>query len=90
MFRKAFALALVGLLSFTSPGFARGHGGGGHSYHSSFHVSSSHTSTISRTYYGGGHHTASHGGLYVGGHGSSHKGGHYVNPKTGNHYGRHK
>lgn len=44
-----------------------------------------------RVYYGGGHHTVSHGGHYYGGsQGSSHRGGHYINPRTGNHYGRHK
>ena len=43
-----------------------------------------------RPYYGGGHHSSSHGGSYSGGHGSSHKGGHYKNPRTGNRYGRHK
>ena len=43
-----------------------------------------------RPYYGGGHHTHSHGGHYAGGRGSSHKGGHYVNRKTNNHYGVHK
>ncbi len=89
MFRRALALALVGLLGLASPAVARGHGGGGHSYHSSFHVSS-HSFVSVRPYYGGGHHTTSHGGHYAGGHGSSHKGGHYVNPRTGNHYGRHK
>ena len=50
-------------------------------------------STISfgqRRYYGGGHHTYSHGGHYVGGHGSSHKGGHYRNSSSYNHYGIHK
>lgn len=41
-------------------------------------------------YYGGGHHTKSHGGRYSGGRGSSHKGGHYKNPRTLNKYGRHK
>lgn len=41
-------------------------------------------------YYGGGHHTTSHGGYYSGGHGSSHRGGHYVNRRTYNTYGRHK
>lgn len=45
----------------------------------------------SRTFYGGGHHTASHGGLFSGARaGSSHKGGHYKNVRTGNRYGRHK
>lgn len=44
-----------------------------------------------RVYYGGGHHTVSHGGHYTGSYsGSSHRGGHYSNPRTGNHYGRHK
>jgi len=45
----------------------------------------------SRTYYGGGHHTSSHGGHYSDAHsGSSHKGGHYHNARTSNHYGRHR
>lgn len=43
-----------------------------------------------RPYYGGGHHTASHGGTYKGGKGSSHKDGKYKNEKTGNEYGKHK
>jgi hypothetical protein len=43
-----------------------------------------------RPNYGGGHHTASHGGAYPGGSGSSHKGGHYKNPTTGDQYGKHK
>jgi hypothetical protein len=44
-----------------------------------------------RTYYGGGHHTSSHGGSYSGGSGgSSHRGGHYNSPRGGHHYGRHK
>jgi hypothetical protein len=46
--------------------------------------------SISRPYYGGGHHTSSHGGRYAGGTGSSHKGGTYKNARTGNQYGRHK
>jgi len=41
-------------------------------------------------YYGGGHHTTSHGGYYSGGSGSTHRGGHYVNSHTYNTYGRHK
>lgn len=45
----------------------------------------------SRTYYGGGHHTVSHGGHFSGARaGASHKGGHYRNARTGNHYGRHR
>lgn len=44
-----------------------------------------------RTYYGGGHHTSSHGGHYSGAYrGSSHKGGHYRNARTSHHYGRHR
>ena len=44
----------------------------------------------SRTY-GGGHHTASHGGHFSGARaGSSHKGGRYKNVRTSNRYGRHK
>lgn len=88
MIRRALALVLFGILSLSSPALARGHGGG-HSFHSSNHVSSRSYSS-SRPYYGGGHHTGSHGGYYAGGHGSSHKGGHYINSRTGNHYGRHK
>jgi hypothetical protein len=49
------------------------------------------TAHAKRPYYGGGHHTSSHGGHYAGSTGgSSHKGGHYKNFRTGNHYGRHK
>ena len=44
----------------------------------------------SRPYYGGGHHTTSHGGNYVGERNSQHKGGHYVNPRSHNQYGVHK
>jgi hypothetical protein len=44
----------------------------------------------SRPYYGGGHHTQSHGGTYRNGHGSSHRGGHYKNPRSVDRYGRHK
>jgi hypothetical protein len=44
----------------------------------------------SHPYYGGGHHTTSHGGSYPGSINSHHKGGHYVNPNTNNTYGRHK
>ncbi|MGE0278495.1 MAG: hypothetical protein AB7M05_19525 [Alphaproteobacteria bacterium] len=47
-------------------------------------------SSGSRTYYGGGKHTTSHGGHYTGGKGSSHKGGTYKNAASGNHYGKHK
>ncbi len=47
------------------------------------------TAFASRPYYGGGHHTSSHGGSY-GRSGSSHRGGHYTS-RTGSHqYGRHK
>jgi len=42
-----------------------------------------------RPYYGGGHHTASHGGSYPGSVNSHHKGGHYVNPSSDNRYGIH-
>lgn len=44
----------------------------------------------SRMYYGGGHHTYSHGGKFLYGTGSSHKGGKYYNTRTGHRYGRHK
>ena len=67
---------LAALIAFSSSAEARG--SRGYSYHTS------------RPYYGGGHHTASHGGYYVGGSGSSHRGGHYRNALSSNHYGRHK
>jgi hypothetical protein len=44
----------------------------------------------SRTHYGGGKHTTSHGGHYASSRNSHHKGGHYKNPRTNNHYGTHK
>nr|DAH84779.1 MAG TPA: hypothetical protein [Caudoviricetes sp.] len=44
----------------------------------------------SRPFYGGGHHTYSHGGKFFGGRGSSHKGGKYHNPRSGHRYGKHK
>ncbi len=47
-------------------------------------------SSGSRTYYGGSHHTESHGGTYRGGSGSSHKGGHYTSPTGSHSYGRHR
>ena len=43
-----------------------------------------------RHYYGGGHHTSSHGGRFISGRGSSHKGGHYSHPTHGRRYGRHR
>jgi hypothetical protein len=44
-----------------------------------------------RTYYGGSHHTSSHGGSYSVGSGeSSHQGGHYNSPAGGHRHGRHK
>ncbi|BEP46227.1 hypothetical protein GmRootV15_68160 (plasmid) [Variovorax sp. V15] len=43
-----------------------------------------------RVAYGGGHHTASHGGSYSGGQGSSHRGGTYRNTRTSDRYGTHK
>jgi hypothetical protein len=49
-----------------------------------------HTHSGSRPYYGGGHHTTSHGGHYPGETNSHHKGGHYQNPRSNNRYGRHK
>jgi len=60
------------------------------SHHS---TGSGHTrdSSSARPYYGGGHHTVSHGGHYQGETNSTtHKGGHYTNPNSGNRYGRHK
>jgi hypothetical protein len=41
-----------------------------------------HGTSTSRPYYGGGHHTKSHGGHYVGETNSHHTGGHYANSKT--------
>ncbi len=41
-------------------------------------------------YYGGGHHTKSHGGSYPGSTNSHHRNGHYRNYKTVNTYGRHR
>ena len=83
-FIKYLLIALFSVLFVTDPIFSDT---GGH-HRSSYHSRSSHSR--SRVYYGGGHHTVSHGGYYKGGSGSSHKGGHYVNHKTNNHYGRHK
>jgi len=57
---------------------------------SSHHYGSHPRSTASRPYYGGGHHTSSHGGSYPGSVNSHHKNGHYQNPKSHNRYGVHK
>ncbi len=43
-----------------------------------------------RPYYGGGHHTKSHGGKYPGSMNAHHKNGHYQNWRTGNSYGVHQ
>jgi len=54
-------------------------------------ASASRRSYSARPYYGGGHHTSSHGGSYSGSFsGSSHRGGHYRNTRSSNRYGRHK
>ena len=71
-------LAFVGTPAFSQ----RSHSSGSRS-------SYSRSSTSSRPYYGGGHHTESHGGSY-GVSGSSHKGGHYTSSTGSHHYGRHK
>jgi hypothetical protein len=42
-----------------------------------------------RPYYGGGHHTSSHGGSYDTS-SSSHRGGHYTSQAGSHRYGRHK
>ena len=47
-------------------------------------------SSASRPYYGGGKHTASHGGQYPGATNSHHRNGHYNNWRSGNRYGVHK
>ena len=75
-FAAMLAIGLSGLPVAARAGHVSVHTGGGRS--------------SSRLYYGGGHHTASHGGHFANGSGSSHRGGHYHNPSTGNHYGRHK
>ena len=86
-FIKYFLVALVSFLLISSPVYSYG----GHKTHSTTsHFTKSRSVNSERPYYGGGHHTTSHGGHYTGGHGSAHKGGHYVNPKTANHYGIHK
>jgi hypothetical protein len=65
-----------------------------HSYHSTkTHAARSGTSShalASRPYYGGGHHTESHGGKYRGSTNGHHKNGHYQNWRTGNSYGVHQ
>lgn len=79
---SAYLVIVISTVSLLLPsvGEARGHAGG----------HSSRSSHSTGPYYGGGHHTGSHGGHYVGGQGSSHKGGHYTNPRTGDHYGHHQ
>jgi hypothetical protein len=64
---------------------------GSHSYHAraSHSARTSHGTSSSCPYYGGGHHTESHGGSY-GVSGSSHNGGHYTSATGSHHYGRHK
>jgi hypothetical protein len=46
--------------------------------------------SASRPYYGGGHHTASHGGSYSGETNAHHNHGHYRNWKSANRYGVHQ
>lgn len=44
-----------------------------------------------RVYYGGAHHTSSHGGHFSGAYGgSSHRGGHYTSRTGSHHYGCHR
>lgn len=78
MAMRLIVAALLSALAVTGPSEARGFGhGGGHG--------------SGRVYYGGGHHTSSHGGSYRGAiGGSSHRSGHYTNPRTSNRYGRHR
>jgi hypothetical protein len=54
------------------------------------HRSTSHHSSASRPYYGGGKHTTSHGGQYPGAINSHHRNGHYQNWRSANRYGVHK
>src|SRR5207302_8158600 len=64
--------------------------GGSQRGHSSHTRGQRVSSSASRPYYGGGHHTKSHGGKYQGSVNSHHKRGHYNNPRTDNRYGKHK
>ena len=59
-------------------------------YASSHHYGSHPRPTSSRPYYGGGHHTTSHGGSDPGSVNPYHRVGHYVNPRSSNRYGVHK
>ncbi len=43
-----------------------------------------------RPYYGGGHHTTSHGGKYYGATNAHHRNGHYNNWRSDNRYGVHQ
>jgi hypothetical protein len=72
-----FALALT----FNLPTF-------GQRTRSPSHSSRNRSST--RSYYGGGHHTKSHGGHYSGETNAHHKGGHYKNAQASGRYGKHK
>jgi len=59
-------------------------------YRSGMKSSPAPRASASRPYYGGGHHTASHGGSYSGETNAHHKRGHYRNWKSANRYGVHK
>ena len=83
----------ISLLCLTTPGaLAKGYSArGGKSSHVSRSVAKTRVSkSTPRPYYGGGHHTESHGGTYVGGRAVTHAGGHYTNGRTANRYGIHK
>jgi len=56
----------------------------------SAHHNTAHSPSVSRPFYGGGHHTTSHGGTYPGETNANHKNGHYRNWRSANRYGVHK
>lgn len=79
---RRFSALLMALTLFVPCAFSSPRSSGhSHAY--------SRSSAGSRPYYGGGHHTSSHGGSY-GVSGSSHRGGHYTSATGSHHYGRHK
>jgi predicted RNA-binding protein YlqC (UPF0109 family) len=91
--KRLIAVGLLLCFSFAPTFAASGPHSGSRSYsHSSSRSSFNHSyprSSSSRPYYGGGRHTASHGGSY-GVSGSSHRGEHYTSRTGSHHYGRHK
>jgi uncharacterized membrane protein len=93
--RKTFWIRVIVFLLLAIPAIAYPSRSSSSPKYKSTPNSQRNTSGYSRTYatrpyYGGGHHTASHGGHYPGETNVHHKGGHYSNPKTSNRYGVHK